>query len=40
VKVIDRRKKEALYNLYGSKDTITGVALSHDGNLLLTNSMD
>lgn len=36
----DTRKQEVLYEMKGHTDSITGLALSPDGNHILTNSMD
>ncbi|XP_003738815.1 U5 small nuclear ribonucleoprotein 40 kDa protein [Galendromus occidentalis] len=40
VKIWDLRKDSIVYRMLGHQDTITGMSLSHDGGLLLTNSMD
>ncbi len=40
LKVYDMRKNKLLYTMAGHFDTITGLALSPDGNLVLSNSMD
>lgn len=40
IKIWDLRKKECDSILYGHTETITGLALSHDGSYLLSNAMD
>lgn len=40
IKIYDIRKKQVENILIGHTDTITGIALSNDGNYLLSNSMD
>jgi Prp8 binding protein len=40
IKIYDIKKKEVQTVLSGHSDTITGLALSNDGNYLLSNSMD
>lgn len=40
VKIWDLRKDSIVYRMHGHQDTITGMSLSHEGGLLLTNSMD
>lgn len=40
VKAFDLRKKVVDYALFSHTDSITGIALSTDGNFLLTNSLD
>jgi Prp8 binding protein len=40
IKIYDVRKKQVENVLIGHTDTITGLALSNDGNFLLSNSMD
>lgn len=40
IKVYDMRKNRLLYSMPGHFDTITGLALSPDGNYVLSNSMD
>jgi len=40
IKIYDLKKKTVVSNLIGHTDTITGLALSNDGNYLLSNSMD
>lgn len=40
IKIFDLRKKQVENCLIGHTDTITGLALSNDGNYLLSNSMD
>lgn len=40
LKVYDLRKNKLLYSMPGHFDTITGLALSPDGNFVLSNSMD
>jgi Prp8 binding protein len=40
IKIFDLRKKQVENTLIGHLDTITGMALSNDGNYLLSNSMD
>lgn len=40
LKVYDLRKNKLLYTMHGHYDTITGLALSPDGNFVLSNSMD
>jgi Prp8 binding protein len=40
IKVYDLRKKQVIHSFVGHTDTITGLALSNDGNLLLSNSAD
>lgn len=40
IKVWDVRKNQLAYTLKGHNDTVAGMAVSPDGNHLLTNSMD
>lgn len=40
IRIWDLRKMETEYSLLGHSDSITGMALSHEGSYLLTNSMD
>jgi len=40
LKVYDLRKNDILYTMAGHFDTVTGLALSPDGNYVLSNSMD
>ena len=40
IKIFDVRKRQVENTLIGHTDTITGLALSNDGNYLLSNSMD
>jgi len=40
LKVFDLRKNDVLYTMAGHFDTVTGLALSPDGNYVLSNSMD
>jgi Prp8 binding protein len=40
IKIYDLRKKQVEGTLIGHTDTVTGLSVSNDGNLLLSNSMD
>ncbi|EFP01456.1 hypothetical protein CRE_23928 [Caenorhabditis remanei] len=40
IKVWDMRRNDVKYTLHGHRDTITSLSVSHNGNFLLSNSMD